>query len=113
REFEEARNELQMELDKGASLDEIRKKITKGKIKTKVTKHFQGKKDFSIERIQCQKRDLMHILNKYEAKPVDEKVLSKPRDLTTVELLAKEKEEQDGNPVLNKSIYKLDDKELL
>ncbi|KAL5552841.1 hypothetical protein UlMin_040242 [Ulmus minor] len=113
REFEEARNELQIELDKGASLDEIRKKITKGEIKTKVTKHLQGKKYFSTGQIQRKKRELMHILNKYEAKPVDEKVLSKPRDLTTVELLAKEKEEQDGNPVLNKSIYKLDDKELL
>jgi len=37
-EFEEARKELQTELEKGMSLDDIRKKITKGEIQTKASK---------------------------------------------------------------------------
>ncbi|KAL0364189.1 UNVERIFIED_CONTAM: Alpha-glucan water dikinase, chloroplastic [Sesamum angustifolium] len=40
KEFEEARKELQVELEKGVSVDEIRKKITKGEIQTKVSKQL-------------------------------------------------------------------------
>ena len=104
---------MQKELEKGTSLEEIRKKITKGEIETKVAKQLQSKKVFRRERIQRKKRDLTHILNKNVAKPVDQKFTIEPKALTAVELFAKAKEEQDGAPVLNKSIFKLEDKELL
>ncbi|KAL9423869.1 hypothetical protein AB3S75_035877 [Citrus x aurantiifolia] len=89
REFEEARKELQSELEKGISLDEIRKKITKGEIQTK-------------------------ILNKHVAEPTEKKYISvEPKALTPVELFVKATEEQEGDSILNKKIYKLADKELL
>ncbi|KAH1122512.1 hypothetical protein J1N35_005672 [Gossypium stocksii] len=114
REFEEARKELQSELEKGASLDEIRKKITKGEIKTKVAKQLQNKKYFSPERIQRKQRDLMQLLNKHAVKAVEESIFVEvePKPLTAVERFAKEKE-LDGSPVMNKKIYKLGEKELL
>lgn len=119
REFEEARQELQRELEKGASLDEIRKKITKGEIQTKVTKKFESKQVFRTDRIQRKKRDFMQIINKHAAKIVDEaKIVDKehsvkPKPLTAVELFAKAKEEQDGGSVLRKYTFGLNDKDLL
>ncbi|GMH01575.1 hypothetical protein Nepgr_003414 [Nepenthes gracilis] len=112
REFEEARKELQMELDKGSSLDEIRKKIIKGDIETKVSNQLKKKSYFTVERIQRKKRDLMQILNKYPSKPDEEKIYMKPKVLTAVELFSKTKE-QDGAHTLNKKIYQLGDKQLL
>ncbi|XP_062110381.1 alpha-glucan water dikinase, chloroplastic isoform X2 [Humulus lupulus] len=112
REFEEARKDLQKELEKGTSLEEIRKKVTKGEIQTKVAKQQKGKKNYRTNRIQRKKRDLVQILNKYVAKPVEQSFSIKPKALTAVELFVKEKEEQDG-PVLNRIMFKLEDKELL
>uniref|UniRef100_A0A5B6YGN2 alpha-glucan, water dikinase n=1 Tax=Davidia involucrata TaxID=16924 RepID=A0A5B6YGN2_DAVIN len=112
REFEEARKELQIELNKGTSLDEIRKKITKGEIQTKVAKQPEKKSYFTDERIQRKKRDLMQLLNKYASGSVEENISIKPQALSTIELFAKAKEEQ-GGPVLNKKIYELADKEIL
>ncbi|XP_021743087.1 alpha-glucan water dikinase, chloroplastic-like [Chenopodium quinoa] len=114
KEFEEARKELQMELDKGASVDDIRKKIAKGEIKTKVAKQLEKKSYFSAERIQRQNRDLMQIINKYAAEPVN-KVSTKvtePKALSTVELFAEAKEAQDGS-LIKKKIFQLADKQLL
>lgn len=104
---------MQTELEKGASLDEIRKKITKGEIQTKVTKQQHHKKSFSAGRIQRKKRDLMQLITKYAAETIEEQDLFKPKGLTGVEIFAKTKEEQDRGQVLNKKIYKLADKELL
>lgn len=104
---------MQTELDKGASLDEIRKKITKGEIQTKVAKQLRHKKYFSVDRIQRKKRDLMPLITKYAAESVVEKDLMEPKALTVVEIFGKMKEEQDGEHVLNKKMYKLADKELL
>ncbi|XVE85121.1 hypothetical protein DITRI_Ditri17bG0066500 [Diplodiscus trichospermus] len=112
REFEEARKELQSELEKGVSLDEIRKKITKGEIETTVSKQLQKKRHFIVERIQRKERDLMRLLNKHAVKPVEESIFVEPKPLTAVELFAKEKE-LDGSPVINKKIYKLGERELL
>uniref|UniRef100_A0A2N9ILR4 Uncharacterized protein n=1 Tax=Fagus sylvatica TaxID=28930 RepID=A0A2N9ILR4_FAGSY len=112
-EFEEARKELQIELEKGASLDEIRKKITKGEIQTKVTKQLRQRKNFSAEKSQRKKRDLIQLITKYAAESVEEHDSIKPKALTVVEEFAKMKEEQDGGHVLNKKIYKLADKKLL
>lgn len=115
REFEEARKELQLELEKGISLDAIRKKITKGEIQTKISKLVDKKIPFTVERIQRKKRDLMQLLNKYTPGPgpVKETISTKPHTLSTMDLFAKAKEEQSGGSILRKNIYKLADKELL
>ncbi|KAL7196896.1 hypothetical protein ACSBR1_036832 [Camellia fascicularis] len=113
KEFEEARKELQMELDKGTSLDEIWNKITKGEIQTKVSKKLETKKYFTVQRIQRKKRDLMQLLNKYSAGSVEEKISGKPRALSTIERFAMKMEEQGGVPIMNKKIFRLADKELL
>ncbi|KAJ6430414.1 hypothetical protein OIU84_021748 [Salix udensis] len=121
REFEKAREELQTELDKGVSINEIQKKITKGEIKTEVSNQLQNKRIFSTKRIQRKKRDIMQLVNKHAAKSVDDKVSKyaegkasvESKVLNAVELFAKEKEEHDGGAVLNKKIFKLADKELL
>ncbi|XP_061976588.1 alpha-glucan water dikinase, chloroplastic-like isoform X2 [Populus nigra] len=120
-EFEKAREELQAELGKGVSVDEIRKKISKGEIKTNVSKQLQNKRYFSTERIQRKGRDLAQLINRHSAKSVEdrafmsveEKASIEPKFLKAVELFAKEKEEHDGGAVLNKKIFKLADKELL
>lgn len=112
KEFEEARKDLQIELDKGASLDEIRKKTVKGEVQTKVSKQLQNKRVFTIEKTQRKKRDYMHLLNKYGTESVKDNLSVRPKAPTTVELLMKAKE-QDAGPILNKSIFKLGDKELM
>lgn len=101
------------ELKKGATIDEIRKKITKGEIKSRVAKQLQEKKYFRVEKIQRKKRDLMQLVNKYSSQPIEETFSAKPKALTEVEQFAKLKEEQDGGVVVNKIIYKLGDKDLL
>ncbi|KAJ8548378.1 hypothetical protein K7X08_030847 [Anisodus acutangulus] len=114
KELEEARRELQLELDKGITLDELQKKITKGEIKTKVAKHL--KKSYSTaERIQRKKRDFGLLINKYPSSPTVQvqKVLEEPKALSKIELYAKEKEQLVDDPILNKKIFKVDDGELL
>lgn len=115
KEFEEARKELQMELDKGTSVDEIRKKIVKGEIQTKVKKQLERKSYFTVERIQRKKRDLMQIINKYPKYPAEpgEKISMKPKSLSAVELFAEAKEAQDGSVAVKKKIYELADTQLL
>ncbi|KAK3416768.1 hypothetical protein EUGRSUZ_H02531 [Eucalyptus grandis] len=115
REFEEARKELQAELEKGSTVEDIRKKICKGEIESKVSKQLQKKKYFHVEKIQRKKRDVMQLINKSRAKPEEGNVPVEyePKSLTTVELFAKAIEERDlGSPV-SKRIYKIGDKELL
>ncbi|KAJ9554557.1 hypothetical protein OSB04_018602 [Centaurea solstitialis] len=114
-EFEEARKDLQKELEKGTSLDDIRKRITKGEKQTNVQKQ-QEKRSNSSHRIQRKKRDLMQLLNKHipvSVKSVEEKVSMKPKTLSAVELYCKDIEEQKGITILNKKTYKLGDEELL
>ncbi|KAF9677885.1 hypothetical protein SADUNF_Sadunf08G0154300 [Salix dunnii] len=121
KEFEKAREELQTELDKGVSIIEIQKKITKGEIKTEVSNQLQNIRYFSAKRIQRKKRDIMQLVNKHAAKSVEDKVSKyaegkvsvESKVLKAVELFAKEKEEHDGGAVLSKKVFKLADKELL
>lgn len=120
KEFEEARKELQKELDKGTSLDEIRKKIVKGEIKTKVAKQLEKKRYFTVERIQRKNRDLTQIITKYACQPEEkvsieqvEKVSMKQKVLSPVELFAEAKEAQDGALVVKKKLFELADKQLL
>ncbi|KAK1373707.1 hypothetical protein POM88_029900 [Heracleum sosnowskyi] len=91
-EFEEARKELQVELEKGKSIEAIRNKITKREKKPNVSKNPDTKR-FS--------------------RPVKETVPEKPPTLSAVNLFCKAKEEQSGGPALRKNIYKLADRELL
>ncbi|XP_060213985.1 alpha-glucan water dikinase, chloroplastic [Lycium barbarum] len=103
-----------LELEKGITPDELQKKITKGEIKTQVVKHL--KKSYSTaERIQRKKRDFGLLINKYPSSPPVQvqKVLEEPKALSKIELYAKEKEQQVHDPILNKKIFKVDDGELL
>lgn len=120
-EFEEARKELQAELEKGASVDEIQKKIAKGEIKTKVSKQLKNKQYFRVDRIQRKKRDLMQLINRNAAKNIDQQLadadqqfVDAPKSLTIIERYANAKEEEyDTDSVLNKKTFKLADKNLL
>ena len=112
-ELEEARKELLAELEKGASLDEIRKKIVKGEVQTKVAKQLKTNKKFTFERIQRKKRDWMQLINRNDAENVVEPFVDAPMALTAIERYAKEKEEYDTGLVLNRTIYKLAGSDLL
>ncbi|KAF8016389.1 hypothetical protein BT93_H1790 [Corymbia citriodora subsp. variegata] len=115
REFEEARKELQAELEKGCTVEDIRKKICKGEIESKVSKQLQKKKYFHVEKIQRKRRDVMQLINKSRAKSEEGNipVEYEPKTLTTVELFAKALEERDLGRPLTKRFYKIGDKELL
>ncbi|KAI3467562.1 hypothetical protein Pfo_024225 [Paulownia fortunei] len=118
KEFEEARKELQVELEKGASLDEIRKKITKGEIQTKVSKQLAKKGYFTVERIQRKKRDIMSLLTKFASVSIEgkismDKISSVPEVLSALQQFSRAKEDHIDGPIMNKKIYKLADKELL
>ncbi|KAG9449919.1 hypothetical protein H6P81_009884 [Aristolochia fimbriata] len=114
REFEEARKELQLELDQGLSIDEIRKNITKGNIQaTNISQHSQTRSYFTGERIQRKKRDPMQFLNKYVAEKEKEKRVFSTQTPTKCELWLKAKEEMDGGSIVNKKLFKLEGKELL
>lgn len=112
-EFEEARKELLAELEKGASLDEIRKKIVKGEIQTKVSKQLKTKKYFRAERIQRKKRDLKQLINRNVAENIVEQYIDAPKSWTVIEDYANAREEYESGPVLNKTLYKIDDNNLL
>ncbi|KAG5520839.1 hypothetical protein RHGRI_033418 [Rhododendron griersonianum] len=94
-------------------LSETRKKNTKEQTQTKVAKQLDRKTYSSAGRIQRKKRDLVQLLNKYVAGVVEEKSPVKPKALSTIEIFAKEKEEQAGGPTVSKKIFRLVDKELL
>ncbi|KAL3630994.1 hypothetical protein CASFOL_023978 [Castilleja foliolosa] len=117
-EFEEARKELQVELEKGVSLDKIRKKVTKGEIKTKVSKQPAKRSYSTVERIQRKKRDITSLLTKFVSVPIEEEIKtilisSEPEVLSAVQQFSREKEDSNSGPIMNKKIYKLADKELL
>ncbi|KAI5679233.1 hypothetical protein M9H77_10183 [Catharanthus roseus] len=118
KEFEEARKELQLELEKGTSLGEIREKITKGEVETKVAKQLEKKSYFTVERIQRKKRDIAQLLTKYPSQSGGESIPAEPkpvepRALSATELFAKAIEEQiDGSP-LNKKVFDLGDTKVL
>ncbi|KAJ0491057.1 putative alpha-glucan, water dikinase [Helianthus annuus] len=113
KEFEEARKELQRELEKGNSLDDVRKKITKGEIKTEVLQKL-GKKIYRTpERITRKKRDVMQLLRKSIPVSEEEKISVKPKDLSALQIFSKIVAEQNDTNILNKKTYRLADKELL
>nr|GFD29137.1 alpha-glucan water dikinase 1, chloroplastic-like isoform X2 [Tanacetum cinerariifolium] len=101
KEFEEARKELQRELEKGTSLDDLRKKMTKGEIQTTdgVTqnkdKKQPAKKVYSTpERINRKKRDIMQFLKKLTPVASKGTVSMKPKTLSSLQIFSKAIEEQ-------------------
>lgn len=111
-EFEEARKELQMQIDDGVSVEEIREKIAKGELQTKVEKQMDTKSNYTSERIQRKERDLTQIINKYAA-GAGEELSQKPKTLSAVQLFAEAKEAQDSVLIVKKKIFELADKQLL
>ncbi|KAL5225848.1 hypothetical protein ABZP36_012487 [Zizania latifolia] len=112
-EFEEARKELQAELDKGISIDELRTRILKGNIEKKVSNQLKNKKYFSVERIQRKKRDIMQLLNKHKSSFIEAKVETPTEQLTVLDLFTKSLQEQDSCEVLSRKLFKFGDKEIL
>lgn len=107
---------MQAELDKGSSLEDIRKKITKGEVQTKVSKQPQQTQQhtsFSTNRVQRKKRDIMSLLTKFETKPAKENISPSPEVLSAVKRFSMDKEANIDGPVVNKKFFKLGDKELL
>lgn len=100
-----------MEVEKGNSLDVIRKKIAKGEIKTKVQKQLGKKTYLTPERINRKKRDIMKLLKK--PTPDSVKTSIKPKDLSALEIFSEAIGEQSDTNILNKKTYKLADKNLL
>ncbi|RVW43449.1 Alpha-glucan water dikinase, chloroplastic [Vitis vinifera] len=95
REFEEARKDLQTELEKGLSLDEIQKKMIKGEIQVKVSK--QQKKLTAVEQFAKLKeeQDSGSVLNKKIYKISDKELLvlvTKPAGKTKVYFATDSKE---------------------
>jgi len=111
-EFEEARKELQAEVDKGISIDQLRKKILKGNIESKVSKQLKNKKYFSVERIQRKKRDIMQILSKHKHTVIEEQAEVAPKQLTVLDLFTNSLQ-KDGFEVLSKKLFKFGDKQIL
>lgn len=105
-------------MEKGTSLGEIREKITKGEVETKVAKQLEKKSYFTVERIQRKKRDIAQLLTKYPSQSGGESIPAEPkpvepRALSATELFAKAIEEQiDGSP-LNKKVFDLGDTKVL
>lgn len=110
---------MQVELDKGLSLEDLRKKTTKGEVQTKVPKQTKvsnqpAKGGFSNgQRVQRKKRDIMSILTKFDAKPMEENISPEPEVLSAIKQFSMDKEAHIDDPIVNKKIYKLGDKELL
>ncbi|KAK1301509.1 hypothetical protein QJS10_CPB12g00091 [Acorus calamus] len=115
-EFEKARGELQLELDKGTSLDEIRKKIIKGDVHTKVSRQLKAKRYFTPDRIQRKKQDITQFLNKFPSAMLEKskkKVADTLKAPSGLELCSKAREEKDDGCILNKKLFRIDDKEIL
>ncbi|CDP13198.1 unnamed protein product [Coffea canephora] len=113
KEFKEARKELQLELQKGTSVSEIREKIVKGEIQTKVAKQLEKKSYFTAERIRRKKRDTTQLVNKYPSRSREERTYSEPQALSAIELFAKAKEEEVDGSIMDKKLYNLSDGKLL
>ena len=100
-------------MDKGTSIDQLRKKILKGNIESKVSKQLKNKKYFSVERIQRKKRDIMQILSKHKHTVIEEQAEVAPKQLTVLDLLTNSLQKKDGCEVLSKKLFKFGDKQIL
>ncbi|KAJ4895586.1 hypothetical protein Rs2_22380 [Raphanus sativus] len=132
-EYEVARTELREGMMRGASVEDLRAKLLKKDNNTsestkskgtssseqesqkKVSKQPKQKQYFSTEKIQRKGRDLNKLICKHVADFVDPKSISstEPRALTTLELYARAKEEQETTPIFSKKIFKLEGSTIL
>ena len=99
-------------MDKGTSIDQLRKKILKGNIESKVSKQLKNKNYFSVERIQRKKRDVMQILSKHKHTVIEEQAEVAPKQLTVLDLFTNSLQ-KDGCEVLSKKLFKFGDKQIL
>ena len=100
-------------MDKGTSIDQLRKKILKGNIESKVSKQLKNKNYFYVERIQRKKRDIMQILSKHKHTVIEEQAEVAPKQLTVLDLLTNSLQKKDGCEVLSKKLFKFGDKQIL
>lgn len=113
-EFEEARKDLQKEVNKGITVEELKKKILKGNIETKVSRQLEKNNYFSVERVQRKKRDIVQYLTKYSSELVEEKPYTSPERATSVLNFFSEAIEANQNTaILNKKNFKLGNEELM
>ncbi|KAH9293887.1 hypothetical protein KI387_040911, partial [Taxus chinensis] len=111
-EYEEARKELQMELLKGISVPDLRKKLQSGGTQMKVDSR-QGKMQ-SFQHIPRKKRDASYLMNKFPDRTTETKVSAMSRKDNTSQLHAYAMEGLDGGrTILQKTTFKLGDKQLL
>ncbi|XP_042048973.1 alpha-glucan water dikinase, chloroplastic-like isoform X2 [Salvia splendens] len=135
-EYEAARMELLEEVARGASTEDLRAKLTsksgaseskdnfvsesksnipdtekdgqRKKIQTKGTKT-----NFSTDRVQRRKRDIMSLLTKFKPEAINENISHAPEVLSPIKQFSMDKEAHIDGHIMNKKIYKLGDKELL
>ncbi|CAH8338830.1 unnamed protein product [Eruca vesicaria subsp. sativa] len=129
-EYEAARTELREEMMRGASVEDLRRKLLKiddtsdspkstetsssgQDSEKKVSKQPKQKKNFSTEKIQRKGRDLNKLICKHVSDFVESKSSSEPRALTTLEMYAKAKEEQETTPIFSKKTFKLEGSTIL
>ncbi|MQL81206.1 hypothetical protein Taro_013680, partial [Colocasia esculenta] len=112
-EFEEARKELQLELEKGISLEELRKNLRHGDYQSNVSKQPDEKRHYTVGRTQCKKRDITQIISKHVPEAKKDNISHTPKTPTVLESYLQSKEEEDGGNVSYKKTFKLDNKELL
>ncbi|XP_042439164.1 alpha-glucan water dikinase 1, chloroplastic-like [Zingiber officinale] len=111
-EFEEARRELQLELDKGTSLDQLRENLLKRDTSKKSSQQLEAENYSRNERIHRNKMGITEILNKNVAEILKEKTTQISKVPTVLELWCKSIQEQEGELVLNQKVYKLDNMDL-
>ncbi|PKA56704.1 Alpha-glucan water dikinase, chloroplastic [Apostasia shenzhenica] len=112
-EFEEAKKKLLVELEKGTSLSEIRQKILKGNIKSKVSRQLKDKKYFAVKKIRRKDRDIMQLVSKYSSKAIEEETVVIQKPPTALELWSRALKERDEGPTVNTRLFNLDDRELM
>ncbi|KAG6422613.1 hypothetical protein SASPL_119192 [Salvia splendens] len=140
-EYEAARMELLEEVARGASVQDLREKLTsknaaseskeqfvsesknnipdkekdnnRKNIQSKVPKKQAQKTNFSNEKVQRKKRDIMSLLTKFTPESIKENISPSPEVLSPIKQFSMDKEVHIDGPIMNKKIYKLGDKELL
>jgi alpha-glucan,water dikinase len=111
KEFEEARKELEMELSKGISLADLRKKLQSGGTQTKADARQQNIQN--SKHILCKRRDTSYLLNKFPERMAESKDSIKLRKPSALHLAANVVEGSNGGAVPQKSIFNLGDGMLL
>ncbi|GLJ13650.1 hypothetical protein SUGI_0217250 [Cryptomeria japonica] len=110
-EYEEARKAVQAELVKGISVADIRKKLQLGGTQMKCDSRQEKMQTF--QHIPRKKRDTSYLLNKYSDKATESKISAMSIKDNTSHLDAYAMEGLDGRTILQKTTFKLGDKQLL